>query len=141
MTSSLIDPTASCRIESNRCRRAYLHWQCSGGRIPPSGPYMPFKESSGLSNRRHFYFRGADLSWDRPLYFNKETNMRFKLNFGTHRVRCKDKDKVTTYNAGDVIESDSNLAAAFQIFDVEKQLPKFSVVEDGMVHRPSIRTK
>jgi len=61
--------------------------------------------------------------------------MRFRLNFGTHKMP-HDKGG-TLYRPGDIIESDTDLAEAFQICDVATQTPKFSVVEDEVINKPS----
>lgn len=56
--------------------------------------------------------------------------MRFKINFGQHSQRNADGEMVT-YRAGDIVETDHDLASEFPIVDVATGTPRFILVDDG----------
>lgn len=55
--------------------------------------------------------------------------MRFKINFGVHRQRSSD-GKMVVFKAGDIVETTEDLASVFPIVDVERNLPRYVLVDD-----------
>jgi hypothetical protein len=49
---------------------------------------------------------------------------KYRLNFGKHHIGR------VTFKAGDIIESDLDLATVFAIYDIEHKQHKFTLVAD-----------
>lgn len=66
--------------------------------------------------------------------------MRFKINFGKHTQRNADGEMVV-YRPGDIVETTEDLASVFPIIDVERNLPRFVLVDDDEIPQKPVFTQ